>query len=125
MRIIHKSGFPDDERYQTRAVIYSNLVVAFKVLLDIMNAEHIDYEHENTRVMMPHPHMPWKTLLIDLSLFFQPFASLLENTAADVDLDDAFADLEVREAMKELWQDAGVQKAIQRGHEFALHDNLQ
>lgn len=53
MRIIHKGGFPEDERYQTRAVIYSNLVVAFKVLLDIMNTENIEYEHENTRVTPP------------------------------------------------------------------------
>lgn len=51
MRIIHKGGFPTDERYQTRAVIYSNLVVAFKVLLDIMNADEIEYAHENTRVL--------------------------------------------------------------------------
>ena len=50
MRVIHKGGFPDDERYQTRAVIYSNLVVAFKVLLDIMKAENIAYEHEDTKV---------------------------------------------------------------------------
>jgi guanine nucleotide-binding protein subunit alpha len=26
--------------------------------------------------------------------------------------------------MKQLWSDAGVQKAVSRGHEFALHDNL-
>lgn len=50
MRIIHSRGFPDDERSQTRAVIYSNLVIAFKVLLDIMNAENINFEHESTQV---------------------------------------------------------------------------
>lgn len=50
MRIIHAGGFPEDERHQTRAVIYSNLVIAFKVLLDIMNAENIDFEHESTQV---------------------------------------------------------------------------
>jgi guanine nucleotide-binding protein subunit alpha len=50
MRIIHSGGFPEDERRQTRAVIYSNLVIAFKVLLDIMRAEQIDFELENTKV---------------------------------------------------------------------------
>lgn len=50
MRIIHSGGFPEDERRQTRAVIYSNLIIAFKVLLDIMNAENIGFEHETTQV---------------------------------------------------------------------------
>lgn len=50
MRIIHSGGFPDDERRQTRAVIYSNIVVAYKVLLDIMRAENLDFEHESIRV---------------------------------------------------------------------------
>lgn len=57
MRIIHSRGFPEEERHQTRAVIYSNIVVAFKVLLDIMNAERIGFEHEKTKVlsMLPSP----------------------------------------------------------------------
>jgi guanine nucleotide-binding protein subunit alpha len=55
MRIIHSGGFPEDERRQTRAVIYSNLVIAFKVLLDIMRAEQIDFEVENTKVTQKGP----------------------------------------------------------------------
>ncbi|KAK5800581.1 hypothetical protein VI817_002793 [Penicillium citrinum] len=102
MRIIHSRGFPEEERHQTRAVIYSNIVVAFKVLLDIMNAENIDFEDANT----------------------QSFADLLDNTDADVGSDEAFSDLKVRDAMRGMWKDAGVQKAVARGHEFALHDNL-
>lgn len=54
MRIIHSRGFPEEERHQTRAVIYSNIVIAFKVLLDIMNAEDIDFEFEKTKVNI-HP----------------------------------------------------------------------
>lgn len=50
MRIIHSRGFPEEERHQTRAVIYSNIVIAFKVLLDIMKTEDIDFEHEKTKV---------------------------------------------------------------------------
>lgn len=49
MRIIHSGGFPEDERRQNRAVIYSNMVVAFKVLLDIMKTEQIDFENEETK----------------------------------------------------------------------------
>jgi hypothetical protein len=52
MRIIHSRGFPEEERHTTRAVIYSNIVIAFKVLLDIMNAEGIDFEdEEKTKVL--------------------------------------------------------------------------
>ena len=50
MRIIHAGGFPADERRQNRAVIYSNLIVAFKVILDIMETEGIQFEREETKV---------------------------------------------------------------------------
>ncbi|CAI7665648.1 unnamed protein product [Penicillium bialowiezense] len=103
MRIIHSRGFPEEERDQTRAIIYSNIVIAFKVLLDIMNAEDIEFDDEaNTR----------------------PLADLIDKTEPDVGSDEAFSDLKVRDAMRTMWEDAGVQKAVARGHEFALHDNL-
>ncbi|KAJ6011242.1 hypothetical protein N7451_002654 [Penicillium sp. IBT 35674x] len=102
MRIIHSRGFPEEERHQTRAVIYSNVVIAFKVLLDIMKAENIDFEDEKT----------------------QAVGELLDKTEPDVGSDEAFSDLKVRDAMRVMWLDGGVQKAVARGHEFALHDNL-
>ena len=46
-------------------------------------------------------------------------------TEPDVESDDAFTDFKIRDAMKAMWLDSGVQKAVARGHEFALHDNLQ
>jgi len=55
----------------------------------------------------------------------QSWADLIDKTEPDVDSDAAFGDLEVRDAMKGMWLDSGVQKAVTRGHEFALHDNLQ
>ncbi|KAL2854921.1 guanine nucleotide binding protein, alpha subunit [Aspergillus pseudoustus] len=102
MRIIHAGGFPEDERRQTRAVIYSNIVVAFKVLLEIMRTENLDFELEQTR----------------------PLADFIDNVEPDVGIDEAFSDLRVRDAMNEMWNDGGVQKAVSKGHEFALHDNL-
>ncbi|KAI2866634.1 hypothetical protein CBS12448_930 [Aspergillus niger] len=102
MRIIHSGGFPEDERRQTRAVIYSNLVIAFKVLLDIMRAENIDFQLEKTK----------------------PLAEYVDKLEPDVGSDEAFSDLKVRDALRDMWDDTGVQKAVARGHEFALHDNL-
>lgn len=52
MRIIHSGGFPQDEREQNRAVIYSNLIVAFKVLMDIMSNQKIDFEKEDNKVRL-------------------------------------------------------------------------
>jgi hypothetical protein len=53
MRIIHSGGFPMDERRQTRAVIYNNIVVAFKVLLEIMESQAIAFENESSKVRVP------------------------------------------------------------------------
>ncbi|KAL4782409.1 guanine nucleotide binding protein, alpha subunit [Aspergillus varians] len=102
MRIIHSGGFPEDERRQTRAVIFSNIVVAYKVLLEIMRTENIDFKHEATRSL----------------------ADFINNLEPDVGVEEAFSDLKVRDAMNEMWNDDGVQKAVSKGHEFALHDNL-
>jgi guanine nucleotide-binding protein subunit alpha, other len=32
--------------------------------------------------------------------------------------------IEYLRAFKDLWKDPGIQKAIERGNEYALHDNL-
>ncbi|KAJ5239695.1 G protein alpha subunit helical insertion [Penicillium chermesinum] len=123
MRIIHSRGFPNEERYQTRAVIYSNIVIAFKVLLDIMNAENIAYEHEKTKVR-PESEDPRQREDEADRMGVKTAGALLDNTEPDVGSDEAFSDLRIRDAMREMWLDAGVQKAVARGHEFALHDNL-
>lgn len=48
-----------------------------------------------------------------------------EIVAADpeITLDEPMP-LNCLEAFKSLWLDAGVQTAIMKGHEYALHDNL-
>jgi guanine nucleotide-binding protein subunit alpha len=48
----------------------------------------------------------------------------VDNLEPDVGVEEAFSDLRVRDAMNEMWKDGGVQKAVSKGHEFALHDNL-
>lgn len=102
MRIIHSSGFQIDERRQIKAVIYSNMIIAFRVLLEIMQTEKIDFADAKTKV----------------------YADLLEDTEADLDADMAFTEPEVRDAMSSMWADAGIQKAVAKGHEYALNDNL-
>jgi hypothetical protein len=50
MRIIHSGGFTVEERRQTRATIYSNLLIGFKVLLDILRNQNIAFEDEKSEV---------------------------------------------------------------------------
>jgi hypothetical protein len=69
MRIIHSGGFPADERRQNRAVIYSNLVVAFKVLLDIMQAQDIPFEKDASKVRMYHLELRSQMQRIKLTIF--------------------------------------------------------
>lgn len=102
MRILHSDGFQEDEKIQTRAVIYSNVIVACKVLLDIMDTQKIPYEREEN---LAH-------------------SELLEELNTDIDADSAFKDDSVREALVALWADAGIQQAVQKGHEYALNDNM-
>lgn len=55
-------------------------------------------------------------------LLFQRFAEIV---AADPDIgpDDSMP-LDCLNAFKSLWRDEGVQLAIKKGNEYALHDNL-
>ncbi|KAI1929830.1 hypothetical protein LOZ58_000648 [Ophidiomyces ophidiicola] len=96
MRIIHAGGFPEDERRQTRAVIYANMIVAFKILLDIMEAERISFDSKETEAL----------------------AQFIEDAESDVECDEAFTDLNIREAMKGMWFDLGVQKAVSKDRIF-------
>jgi guanine nucleotide-binding protein subunit alpha, other len=102
MRIIHSSGFQEDERVQVKAVIYSNVVIAFRVLLEIMQDENLTFADEKTKV----------------------YADVIEDAEADVDANQAFRDTKVKDAMMGMWKDAGVQQAVSKSHEFALNDNL-
>lgn len=102
MRILYSGGFQEDERIQVKAVIYSNVVVAFRVLLEIMQEERIEYADEKTRM----------------------HAEVLEDAEADVDALHAFKDMRIKEAMAGLWRDTGVQRAVSKSHEYALNDNL-
>ena len=102
MRIINSNGFQEDERVQIRAVIYSNVIIAFRVLVEIMRDEDIEFDDPIN----------------------EEHAELLSSSPVDVDADEAFSDEDIKEALVSMWQDEGVQKAVRKGHEYALNDNL-
>lgn len=102
MRIIHSGGFEDDERYQIRAVIYSNLLAACRSLLDIMQHKKIAFTDQSSAM----------------------HAETIER-ATDLEADEAFGDDSVQLALQGVWQDQGFHDAISRGYETALNDNVQ
>ena len=52
MRIIHTGGFSLDERKEARQVIFSNLVVAFKIIMEEMTDLGVEFEKEESEVCM-------------------------------------------------------------------------
>ncbi|KAL9631481.1 MAG: hypothetical protein Q9204_004213 [Flavoplaca sp. TL-2023a] len=101
MRIIYSEGFHVEERKEIRQVIFSNMVVAFKIIAEEMREIGLDYEipesHEYERVIA---------------------------AAEDIGTEDPFPPQGLP-AMKALWHDPSVQATIKRGNEYALHDNIQ
>ncbi|KAL8670323.1 MAG: hypothetical protein Q9168_005123 [Polycauliona sp. 1 TL-2023] len=101
MRIIYSEGFHLEERKEVRQVIFSNMVVAFKIIAEEMREIGMDYQdpasHEHERVIA---------------------------AAEDIGTEDSFPPQGLS-AMKALWHDPSVQATIKRGNEYALHDNIQ
>ena len=53
MRLIHTDGFPVHERKEVRQVIFSNMVVAFRIIAEEMRDLGMNYENEETYVILP------------------------------------------------------------------------
>ena len=53
MRIIYSEGFRLDERKEVRQVIFSNMIVAFKIIAEEMRELGLEYEKEKSRVKTP------------------------------------------------------------------------
>jgi guanine nucleotide-binding protein subunit alpha, other len=99
---MHLGGFPKDERIQAKAVIYSNVVVAFKMLLEITRDKKIDFAEEMTGF----------------------YSAVLQDAETVVDSDQVFRDARVKQAMLALWSNRAVQRAITESQEFILNETL-
>lgn len=100
MRLIHTKGFSSSERKQWKVTIFQNLVHAFQVVFGAMEEQEVEFADPSS----------------------VGFAELL---AADPEIgpDDSMPN-DCLHAFKNLWRDQGVQLAIRKGNEYALHDNL-
>lgn len=52
MRLIHAGGFTQDDRKQWRAIIFSNLVQAFEVILKAMEDQETPFQNQNNMVSL-------------------------------------------------------------------------
>ena len=52
MRIIYSEGFRLDERKEVRQVIFSNMIVAFKIIAEEMRELGLEYENEKSQVLL-------------------------------------------------------------------------
>lgn len=120
MRIMYEGGFSNDERRQTRVIIYSNMVVAFNVLLDIMTAEKIVFETERAKVIFNTPIHLCSSSTYEC---FQSAADFIVKSQSIMACDGPL-DIAVCNAMRHLWEDGGVQRAVVKSRELAFHDNL-
>ena len=117
MRIIYSEGFHLDERKEVRQVIFSNMIVAFKIIAEEMRDLGINYQNEASHVCIPF------ILVCIVLTIFKEYERIIA-AAEDIGSDDPFPQ-PCLAAMKGLWKDASVQKTIGRGNEYALHDNIQ
>lgn len=116
MRIIHKGGFTKEERRQWRVIIFGNLVNAFQILFASMDEQETDFEDEENFVR--HALRPRKTS----AYVSQHWAQLILSNP-DIHQNEPLP-VEYLTAFNNLWQDRGIQLAMLKGNEYALHDNL-
>lgn len=50
MKILHANGFSIDERREVRPIIFSNLIVAFKIIIDEMSTLEIGFQNQESEV---------------------------------------------------------------------------
>ncbi|KAI5858211.1 G protein alpha subunit [Durotheca rogersii] len=100
MKLIYAQGFTKTEKLELKPVVFSNVVQSMRVIFDVMADYSIEFENkenEKNKAM----------LLVDVEISLHD--SLPPSYLGPV---------------KALWADGGVQKAILKGNEYALHDNL-
>ena len=101
MRIINTEGFNKQERKAWRVTIFDNLVNSFQCILGEM--EHLDVTFED------HNNETYGEWL---------------NRDPSIEPEQQFPPQSL-EVFQSLWDDKGVQLAMLKGHEYALHDNLR
>lgn len=102
MKIIHMDGYSKDDFEQYRDVVYSNTIQSMATIIRAMENFGIPFKHaERER---------------DASMVIDKISRVVETEAFEVELLDA---------MKRLWSDAGVIECFGRSNEYQLNDSAK
>ncbi|EPS45157.1 hypothetical protein H072_856 [Dactylellina haptotyla CBS 200.50] len=100
MQLIYAEGFTKADKERYRVIIFTNITESMRLILEQMDLYHIAFQKPEN----------------------EQYVSLImkqrELSRGEVLPKDYLGPL------KSLWLDEGVQSAVKRGNEFALHDNL-
>ncbi|ROW00744.1 hypothetical protein VMCG_06463 [Cytospora schulzeri] len=101
MKLIYATGFSKNEKLEWKPVVFNNIVQSFRLIHDAMTELSIAFEKPESEKYM-------EQVLVD--------HELSPNDHFPIDF---------LEPIKNLWVDEGVRRAISKGNEYALHDNLE
>ncbi|KAK4546933.1 Glucoamylase 1 precursor (Glucan 1,4-alpha-glucosidase) (1,4-alpha-D-glucan glucohydrolase) [Oleoguttula mirabilis] len=101
MKLIHEGGYSRDERESFREIIFSNTVQSMRVILEAMESLELPLDDQRAEYHVQ-------------TIFMQP-----------AQIEGDVLPPEVGQAIKTLWQDAGVQAAFQRSREYQLNDSAK
>lgn len=129
MKLIYAQGFTKNERLEGKPVVFNNVVHSMRTIFDVMSDQGIEFENKENEVRnLPRPAPHSGGCLFESRGSNRSSPTMQKNQAL------VLADHEISpndplpesflEPIKSLWADAGVQKAILKGNEYALHDNL-
>ncbi|GMR46505.1 hypothetical protein PMAYCL1PPCAC_16700 [Pristionchus mayeri] len=102
MKIIHETGYGEEERKAYRPVVYSNTIQSMMAILRAMNQLKVDFADRRRQN--------------DARSFFQVLQLSLNSDEGELSPDLAAA-------MMRLWADAGVQECFVRSREYQLNDS--
>ncbi|KAI1159011.1 G protein alpha subunit [Nemania serpens] len=100
MKLIYAQGFSKTEKLEWKPVVLMNVIQSLRLIFDAMEDYAIEFERDENEKNK-------EIILVDKEIG--------PNDPLPPDY---------LQPIKSLWADAGVQKAILKGNEYALHDNI-
>ncbi|KAF3915094.1 hypothetical protein ABW21_db0209356 [Orbilia brochopaga] len=101
MKLIHEGGYSRDEKESFKEIIFSNTVQSMRVILEAMETLELPLADSRSDYHVQ-------------TIFMQP--AQIEGDALST---------EVGNAIRALWQDAGVQECFKRSREYQLNDSAK
>ncbi|XP_054111430.1 guanine nucleotide-binding protein G(q) subunit alpha isoform X1 [Callithrix jacchus] len=127
MRIIHGSGYSDEDKRGFTKLVYQNIFTAMQAMIRAMDTLKIPYKYEHNKTecigaMSAHCslHLP------DSSDFHASASQAHAQLVREVDVEkvSAFENPYV-DAIKSLWNDPGIQECYDRRREYQLSDSTK